>query len=217
LFFNIKMKTKNIDKASKTDKTNKEKKPKKIEVKESSSLNKVGKGNLVSIEYEGKLDNGEVFDTSKGHAPLQFIAGNKQVIEGFDNAVMGMKKGEEKEIHIKAKEAYGESNPALIHEIPKSMIKTDKEMKPGMSIVMATPDGHQIPLLIKEVKKDTILLDMNHPLAGKNLNFKVKVLEIKEATEEDKECSCGNECSCGDDCSCEDENHECNCDECGCH
>jgi FKBP-type peptidyl-prolyl cis-trans isomerase 2 len=172
---------------------------------------KITKGNKVTLEYEGKLDNGDIFDSSKGREPLSFIAGHKQVIAGFDEAVMGMKVGEEKEFHIDSKNAYGEPKKELMREIPKAAIKADQEMKPGMIIAMATPDGHQIPLLIKEVKKDTIILDMNHPLAGKNLNFKIKILEIKEGGD-DEPCSCdGNH-----DCDC-DEEDECGCEDCAHH
>ncbi len=185
-----------------TDKKDKE--TNKIEIKESTKLDKVEENSLVSIEYEGKLDDGKIFDTSKGHPPLQFIVGKKQVIKGFDDAVIGMKQGEEKEVHIEAKDAYGEINPELVKEIPKEMIKVDKEMKPGMTLVMATPDGHQIPLLIKEVKEKVVVLDMNHPLAGKNLNFKIKVLDIREATEENKRCDCGEDCKEDHDCTCAD-------------
>ncbi len=169
------------------------------------------------MKYEGKLDNGEIFDSSEGGEPLEFMTGSGQVIPGFDSAVIGMKKGDEKEFHIEAKNAYGEARPELIREIPKSVIKADKEMEAGMVLMMATPDGHQVPLLIKEVKKDSVLLDMNHPLAGKNLNFKIKVLDIKEATEADKECECGEDCNCKhEECECEE---DCGCEDhkgCGC-
>ena len=169
--------------------------------KKTEKIEKIVSGKKVVLEYEGKLDSGEIFDSSKGKEPLCFIAGKKQVIDGFDKAVIGMQKGEEKEFHIEAKDAYGEIKPELMKEIPKGLVKTDKEIKAGMVLIMATPDGHQIPLLIKEVKKDTVVLDMNHPLAGKNLNFKIKILDIKEVTKE--ECGC--------------EHQECNCDDCpGC-
>jgi FKBP-type peptidyl-prolyl cis-trans isomerase 2 len=176
---------------------------------------KIIKGNKVTLEYEGKLDNGDIFDSSKGREPLEFIAGHKQVIAGFDEAVIGMKKGEEKEFHIEAKKAYGEPRPELMKEIPKTAIQADREMEAGMIIGMTTPDGHQIPLIIKEVKKDTVLLDMNHPLAGKNLNFKIKILDISEASEE-HECNCREEGDCGEDCEC-DEDHECECEDCDNH
>ena len=204
------------DKKETTAKQNKGSKASKAD--KAKVIDKVSKGNKVVLEYEGKLDSGEIFDSSKGREPLEFVAGAGMVIKGFDDSVMGMKKGEEKEFHIEAKNAYGEARPELVREIPKNMVKADKEMEAGMVIMMATPDGRQIPLLIKEVKKDSVVLDMNHPLAGKNLNFKIKVLDIKEATDADKECSCGEDCSCehgegdcdcGHDCECEDKEGSC--------
>jgi len=199
------------DKKETTAKQNKGSKASKAD--KAKVIDKVSKGNKVVLEYEGKLDSGEIFDSSKGREPLEFVAGAGMVIKGFDESVIGMKKGEEKEFHIEAKNAYGEARPELVREIPKAMIKTDKEMKAGMVIMMATPDGHQIPLLIKEVKKDVVVLDINHPLAGKNLNFKIKVLDIKDASKEDLQCSCGEECDCEhDECGCEEEG--CNCANC---
>jgi FKBP-type peptidyl-prolyl cis-trans isomerase 2 len=169
---------------------------------------KITKGNKVTLEYEGKLDNGDIFDSSEGREPLEFIAGLKQVIAGFDEAVIGMKKGDEKEFHVEAKNAYGEPRSELMKEIPKAAIQADRKLEAGMVIGMTTPDGHQIPLVIKEVKKDTVVLDMNHPLAGKNLNFKIKILDIKEV-------STDNECGCGEDCECEcEEEHDCECEDC---
>jgi len=140
----------------------------------------VSKGNKVVIEYEGSLDDGTVFDASSKHGkPLEFVAGSGQVIPGFDAAVVGMKVGEEKKVHIYKKDAYGELNPDLKKEIPKNALQTDQEVKPGMVIAMQTPNGQQIPLKVMDVKDDAIVLDMNHPLAGQNLNFKIKLLEVK--------------------------------------
>ena len=140
----------------------------------------VNKGDVVTVEYEGKLDNGEVFDaTSKTGKPIQFEVGSGQVIKGFDVAVTGMEKGEEKDFKIESKDAYGDRNPELKKEIPKNMINIKQELQPGMTIALQTPQGQQIPLKIEEVKQESIIVDMNHPLAGQNLNFKIKVVDIQ--------------------------------------
>src|SRR3989344_578314 len=111
-------------------------------------------GDKVKVEYEGMLDDGTIFDSSKKHGqPLEFIVGEGNVIKGFDNAVRGMKKGEEKKVKIKAKDAYGESNPQLIKKVPREQLPQKQEIK------------------------EEIILDLNHPLAGKDLTFKIKIVE----------------------------------------
>ncbi len=144
-------------------------------------------GDKVTIEYEGKLESGEVFDTSKHkeHShPLEFEIGSGKVIPGFEKQVKGMEKDEEKEFTLKPSEAYGEANPELIREIPKTALPKDQEPKKGMFLMMNTPDGKQFPARISEIKKDKIMVDLNHPLAGKNLIFNIKVTDIKKEKKE---------------------------------
>jgi len=137
-------------------------------------------GDTVKVEYEGKLEDGTVFDSSEKHGgkPLEFQIGSKKVIPGFEKAVIGMEKGEEKEIKLKPAEAYGDPNPQLVKKIPRDKLPTDKELKPGMMLSIGLPTGQQIPARITEVGDKEVTIDLNHPLAGKNLNFKLKVMEI---------------------------------------
>jgi FKBP-type peptidyl-prolyl cis-trans isomerase 2 len=138
-------------------------------------------GNKVKIEYEGSLDSGEVFDSSSSHGQaLEFTIGEKQVIPGFENAVIGMEKGQEKQIKIKPKDAYGEKNPELIQKVPKAQLPEQvKDIKPGMILGMQTPDGRKFPVHVADVSEEDITIDLNHPLAGQNLNFKIKVIEVE--------------------------------------
>ncbi len=138
----------------------------------------IKKGDKVKVEYTGTLDDGTVFDTSEGKQPLEFEAGAGQLIKGFDEAIMGMEKGEEKEIKLTPEKAYGDHNPELIKKIPRDKIPVPEgqEIKQGMMLALGTPDGKQIPAKITEVTDKEITIDLNHPLAGKNLNFKVKVI-----------------------------------------
>jgi len=129
----------------------------------------------VKIHYTGTLDDGTVFDSSEGKEPLEFEAGTGMVIKGFDDAVKDMKVDEEKDVHIPCKEAYGEYNPALTKEVQKK--EFPPEIKEGMMVGMVLADGRQIPATIKEIRESTILVDVNHPMAGKNLNFKLKRVE----------------------------------------
>ncbi len=140
---------------------------------------KAKEGSKVKIEYEGKLDDGTVFDSSEKHGkPLEFEIGEGMVIKGFENAIIGMEKGQEKEITIKPEEAYGQHNDQLIKKIPREQLPKEPEPKKGMMLAIGTPDGKQFPATIVEVTDKEITLDLNHPLAGKTLHFKIKLVEI---------------------------------------
>ena len=142
----------------------------------------VKKGDKVKIEYTGTLDDGSVFDSSEKQGKhLEFEIGTGKVIKGFENAIVGMEKEGEKEITLKPGDAYGDHNPQMIKEIPKDQIPADKELKPGMILVMGLPNGMQLPGKIIEVNESTIKVDMNHPLSGKTLHFKLKVAEIESS------------------------------------
>ncbi len=138
----------------------------------------IKKGDKVHIHYTGTLDSGEVFDSSDGREPLEFEAGAGNVIKGFDDAIIGMKKGEEKSFRIKALEAYGERDPNLLSEVPREGLPKDSEPKEGMQVMVTLPTGQQMPALISKVTEDHITLDLNHPMAGKDLSFKIKVHDV---------------------------------------
>src|SRR3989338_1686174 len=139
----------------------------------------VKKGDKVQIDYEGKLEDGTIFDASSRHGqPLEFEIGSGQVIKGFDQGVMGMKKGEEKIITIPPSDGYGAHNPELLKKIPREQLPKDKEPQPGMVLALGTPDGKRFPATITKVDAKEITVDLNHPLAGKTLKFKVKVVGV---------------------------------------
>lgn len=137
----------------------------------------IAKGDKIKVNYTGTFDDGTVFDSSEGREPLEFSAGAGMVIKGFDDAVIGMKKNEEKTIKIKPSEAYGDHNPQLLKEIPRNKLPQGQEIKAGMVVGLGTPDGRQFPARITEVTADHVTIDLNHPLAGKTLNFKIKIVE----------------------------------------
>lgn len=139
----------------------------------------VKNGDTVKVQYTGSLDDGTVFDSSEGRDPLEFTVGSGQIIKGFNDGVIGMKKGEEKKIHIKSAEAYGERNPQLLRRIPRSALPQDREPQVGMVLGLVRQDGMQGEARITEVTAEDIAIDLNHPLAGKDLTFAIKLLEIK--------------------------------------
>ncbi len=139
----------------------------------------VKKGDKVRVDYTGAFDDGTVFDASeKQGQPLEFEVGSGQVIKGFDDAVVGMKKGEEKKIVIPAKEAYGEVRAELHKKVPRQQLPQDQEPKVGMILAVGLPNGQQFPARIVAVTKDDVTIDLNHPLAGKRLHFKIKVVNV---------------------------------------
>ena len=133
-------------------------------------------GTKVKIHYTGTLSDGELFDSSEGKEPLEFTIGQNQVIPGFENAVREMKLNEEKTIKIKPEDAYGESIKELIRDIPRD--KFPPKIDVGGRLVLKSPEGKSVPAVIIGVKQDTVTIDLNHPLAGKELNFKINVVGV---------------------------------------
>lgn len=142
-------------------------------------MDTVQDGDTVKVEYTGRLEDGTVFDSSDNHEePLEFTVGEGKIIKGFDHAVVGMKVGEEKEITLQPEEAYGQHNPELVRDLPRNVFPEDQEIQPGMVFMMALQDGRQVPVRIAEVAEEQVKVDLNSPLAGKTLNFTIKVVSI---------------------------------------
>lgn len=139
----------------------------------------IKKGDKVKVEYKGTLEDGTLFESSEMRGgPLEFIVGAGQVIKGFENAVIGMEKGEEKEIKLQPSEAYGVRNPQLIKKISRSQLPKEPEPKPGLEITMGQPNGTKAAGRVVEVTDEAVTVDLNHPMAGKVLNYKVKAVDI---------------------------------------
>ena len=136
----------------------------------------MNQGDKVKVHYTGTLNDGEVFDSSEGKEPLEFTIGSNQVIPGFENEIKTMKLKQEKTFKINPSEAYGEVNKELLVEVPRD--KFPPQIDLGGRLVLKGPDGQHIPAVVTKVTEDKVVIDMNHPLAGKELTFKVKVVEI---------------------------------------
>ena len=140
----------------------------------------VAAGKQVKMDYTLSVNNEEV-ETSVGKQPLEIIYGDHSIIPGLEKGIEGMKVGEEKVIAVEAKDAYGEVDPKAVKEFPKSSMPASPEPKVGMVLQAEAPDGENFPAVIKEIKEDKVVLDFNHPLAGKDLSFKVKIVDITDA------------------------------------
>jgi len=141
-------------------------------------MQQVKSGDKVKVNYTGKLRNGETFDSSEGREPLEFTVGGGQVIKGFDQGVMGMQVGDKRTVEIEVVDAYGEKNQDMVIEFPKTQFPADMKPEPGMQLMMNNGEGQSFPVLVKEVKEETVLLDANHPLAGEDLVFDIELVEI---------------------------------------
>lgn len=138
----------------------------------------VKKGDKIKVDYTGSFENGEVFDASERHGqPLEFEAGAKMVVPGFDAAVIGMDIDEEKTVTLKPEEAYGMPDDRAVQKVPKD--KFPAEAKEGMMIGVPLPNGQQIPAKIVKIDDKEVSIDMNHPMAGKVLVFKIKIVSIE--------------------------------------
>jgi peptidylprolyl isomerase len=141
-------------------------------------MSTVKNGDTVKVHYTGKLDSGEVFDSSKGAEPLAFTVGAGEVIPGFDHALLGMQIGETKNVVIDPEQAYKEHDERLVQTIDRTQFNlSGAEPEVGMTIEMRTPDG-SIPLTITDLTDTTVTLDANHPLAGETLHFALTLVEI---------------------------------------
>lgn len=141
-------------------------------------MSKAKDGDTVKVHYTGTLENGEVFDTSKEREPLEFQLGEGQLIPGFEKAVIGMGEGDSTTVEIPSDEAYGEVREDLVINVPKDQLPEEVEPKIGMQLQVNQQNGQPIPVRITEIKDEELILDANHPLAGKDLKFEIELLEV---------------------------------------
>jgi len=135
-------------------------------------------GDTVKVNYVGKLADGTIFDSSEGKPPLSFIIGQQEVIAGFDQAVIGMVSGEKKTVEVPFSEAYGPHHPKLVEQVKRSLLPADLELTVGGQLEVSREDGEKMYFFIQELTADSVTLDANHPLAGKDLTFEIEMLEV---------------------------------------
>ena len=137
-------------------------------------------GSIVSIDYTLTDDSGKVIDTSAGKEPLTYIHGAGQIVKGLERELNGLKVGDQKKVSIKPEDGYGMPDEKRIQEVPREKIPIEAQ-KEGATLMMKSADGGAIPLKVAKVTEKTVVVDLNHPLAGKTLHFDVKVKDIKAA------------------------------------
>lgn len=141
-------------------------------------MSKAKTGDTVKVHYTGTLEDGTVFDTSREREPFEFKLGEGTVIPGFDEAVTGLEVGESTKISIEPEDAYGEVRNDLMLPVPKEQVPDNMEPEVGMQVQLQTQSGQQVIARIVHVDDEKIMLDANHPLAGKTLSFDIELLEI---------------------------------------
>ena len=178
---------------------------------------KVENTKFVAVNYTLTVD-GQIADQNPEGQPLEFVCGAGMLLPKFEGALIGKEPGDKVSFTLEPKDGYGELIPEAIVELPKTIFMIDGKVVEEMLFVgnvvpMSDAEGHRMNGIIKEVKEDTILMDFNHPMAGKTLNFDVEVVSVRDVTPEDLQGSCG--CGCGEGCG----DHECGegCDCGSCH
>jgi FKBP-type peptidyl-prolyl cis-trans isomerase SlyD len=151
-----------------------------LAAEKSAGNNVVKDGAVVSLEYTLSGEDGKAIETNKGKAPIKFTQGSHQIVPGLEKGLEGMKVGEEKRVKVTPEEGYGPVNPQGFQEFPKEKIPSEG-LKVGSVLMAKGPQGQQIPVRVHEIKEKTVVLDLNHPMAGKTLVFDVKVLDVQPA------------------------------------
>lgn len=135
-------------------------------------------GDTVKVHYTGKLSDGTVFDSSDERSPIEFTIGEGQVIPGFEEAVVGMEPGESKTATVPSEKAYGPHQGEMMFEVGRDQFPQDVQPEPGQQLQIRQPDGRTFFVTVNEISESSVTLDANHPLAGKDLVFDIKLEEI---------------------------------------
>ncbi len=147
---------------------------------------KVQDGQVVSMEYTLRVD-GEVLDSSAGHGPLEFLQGAGNIIPGLEQELYGMGLGESKKVIVQPEDGYGEIDPQAFVDVPRDQFPSDIPMEEGVEIQVTDESGQPMSARIDFVSDDSVRLDFNHPLAGKELHFDMKIVSMRDATDEENE------------------------------
>jgi FKBP-type peptidyl-prolyl cis-trans isomerase SlyD len=141
---------------------------------------RIREGSRVALEYTLSDETGKVIESNKGKEPMNYIHGKGQIIPGLEKQLSGMKVGEEKKVEVKPEDGYGPVNPQAFQEVPKDKLPPEA-LKVGTMLMAQGAQGQGIPARVHEIKDNTVIMDFNHPMAGKTLSFDIKISEIKAA------------------------------------
>ena len=145
------------------------------------------KDNVVSIEYRLHLGDGKIIDESDAGDPLVYLHGYEEIVPGLERAIEGKKAGESLKVQVSPEDGYGEYDPDGVEEVPREEFPPDMELEAGGIVTAVDDDGDEVEFLVKELRPKTVVVDFNHPLAGKTPHFEVTVREVRQATAEELE------------------------------
>jgi FKBP-type peptidyl-prolyl cis-trans isomerase SlyD len=147
----------------------------------------IGKDTVVSIDYRLHLGDGKIIEESEPGEPLVYLHGYEEIVPGLEKALEGRKVGESLKAQVSPAEGYGEYDPEGVEEVPREDFPPDMELEAGGIVSATDEEGDEVDFLVREVRPKTVLVDFNHPLAGKTLHFEVTVREVRAATQEELE------------------------------
>ena len=148
-------------------------------------MQKIQNGKIVSIHYTLKDDAGLVIDSSEGGAPLDYLHGAGNIVPGLETGLEGRAVGEKLDVKVAPKDGYGVHDPRGVQRVPRDAFPEDMDLEPGMQFGAEDPEGETTTVWIVKVESDHVVVDMNHPLAGKTLHFAVHVAAVRDATGEE--------------------------------
>lgn len=135
-------------------------------------------GDTIAVNYTGRMENGEVFDSTKDRMPVKFTVGLGSLIRGFERAVIGMRQGEKKTVVVAPGDAYGPHREDLLIDLPRSNVPADVDLAVGSVVILGDRAGNTLPATIVLIEAETVRVDLNHCMAGKTLVFDIEILEI---------------------------------------
>jgi FKBP-type peptidyl-prolyl cis-trans isomerase SlyD len=147
----------------------------------------IAKDSVVSIDYRLHLGDGKIVDESDPGDPLVYLQGYEEIVPGLEKALEGKKAGDTLKVQVSPEEGYGEYDPDGVEEVPREDFPPDMELEEGGIVTATDEDGDDVEFLVKKLTPKTVVVDFNHPLAGKTLHFEVTVREVRKATEEELE------------------------------
>ena len=153
---------------------------------EKKEKNLIVDGDIVSVHYHGTLNDGSTFDSSYDRGdPINFTVGSGMMIEGFENNIRGMSLGEKKKFTIPSDQAYGPHDEEAVQNIPREQFPQDMEIEPGLVVTGGRPNGQSVNATIVSENENTVTLDFNHPMAGKDLTFEVEIVHLETKSNEE--------------------------------
>jgi FKBP-type peptidyl-prolyl cis-trans isomerase SlyD len=148
---------------------------------------KVEKGSVVSVDYELHLGDGKVVDASEPGKPLSYIHGEGQIVPGLERALEGLATGDARRVVVEPDDGYGPRDARGVQEVPRNAFPAEMVPQVGMELMAEGPEGESVPFVVREVRPETVVIDLNHPLAGETLHFAVTIRDIRAATAEELE------------------------------